>query len=189
MSIATCYLKEETLSCGSKVTIRAMRPDDKHRLIKAFFKLKPHTVRMRFFYSKKDLSESDLNWLAQMDYVSDVGLVAALGSGSDEVIVGEGRYVALGRTAEVAFTVDDDWQGRGIAGRLLQHLARIARSHAVVQFEADVLKENSAMLRVFQHSGFPMTTRAGDEEIRVMLRLSDESLAPPRIPDGTATIC
>jgi GNAT superfamily N-acetyltransferase len=157
--------------------------------IKAFFKLRPHTVRSRFFYFKNDLSENDLTWLDKMDYASDVGLVAILRGGGDEVIVGEGRYVARGQTAEVAFTVDDDWQGRGIAGRLLQHLARIARSHAVVQFEADVLRENAAMLAVFRHSGFPMTTRDGDEEIRVMLHLAAESLPPPRSPpDATATV-
>ncbi|HEU0203137.1 MAG TPA: GNAT family N-acetyltransferase [Burkholderiaceae bacterium] len=188
MSTAADYLNEETLSDGSKVTIRAMRADDEDRLIKAFLNLEPHTVRMRFFCFKNDLSENDLKWLETMDYVSDVGLVATLPSGGDEVIIGEGRYVARGQTAEIAFTVEEDWQGRGIAGRLLRHLARIARNHGVVQFEADVLRENAPMLAVFRRSGFPMTTRDGGEEIRVTLLLSAESLPRQRNPDAMATV-
>jgi len=174
MSTAADYLSEETLVDGSKVTIRAMRPDDKERLIEAFLKLEPHTVRSRFFGFKRDLSEDDLKWLDKMDHVSDVGLVATLRGGGGEVIIGEGRYIARGQTAEIAFTVDEDWQGRGIAARLLRHLTRIARQRAVVEFEADVLKDNAPMLAVFRHSGLPMTTQDGDEEVRVTLLLCSE---------------
>ncbi|HTT12217.1 MAG TPA: GNAT family N-acetyltransferase [Burkholderiaceae bacterium] len=174
MSTAADYLSEETLADGSKVTIRAMRPDDKQRLMQAFLKLGPHTVRSRFFAFKRRLSENDLKWLDRMDYVRDVGLAVTLRRGGAEVIIGEGRYVARGQTAEVAFTVDDDWQGLGIASRLLQHLAHSARQRAVVEFEADVFKDNAPMRAVFQHSGLPMTTRDG-AELRVTLLLCAES--------------
>jgi GNAT superfamily N-acetyltransferase len=90
----------------------------------------------------------------------------------EEVIIGFGEYVARGESAEIAFVVEEDWQGRGIASRLLQHLIRIAHQRGVVQFEAEVLKENGPMLAVFRHSGLPMATRNGDDVVLVTLVLN-----------------
>jgi len=68
--------------------------------------------------------------------------VATVGSGDQETIVGLGGYVRSGAAAEIAFAVEEDFQGRGIASRLLQQLAGIARASGIVRFEADVLAEN-----------------------------------------------
>ena len=66
MSNVAAYLVKEALKDGNEVTIRAMRPDDKERLVKAFLHLQPQTIRTRFFYPKKTLSEDDLRWLDEM---------------------------------------------------------------------------------------------------------------------------
>ena len=171
MSNLAAYLAKEVLKDGNDVAIRAMRPDDKERLVTAFLHLQPQTIRMRFFYAKRSLSEDDLRWLDDISHGNHVGLVATVPSGRDELIIGEGSYVALARTAEIGFTVAEAWQARGIAGRLLQHLARIARDQGVGQFEAYVLKENAPMLAVFRHSGLPMTTRDAEGVLQVTLLL------------------
>jgi hypothetical protein len=57
---------------------------------------------------------------------------------------------------QVAFTVEEDYQGLGIASRLLEHLVRIARDRGIAEFVAEVLPRNTAMLRVFTRSGLPM---------------------------------
>jgi RimJ/RimL family protein N-acetyltransferase len=178
MSNVAAYFAKEALKDGNEVTIRAMRPDDKERLVKAFLHLQPQTIRTRFFYAKKSLSEDDLRWLDEISHGNHVGLVATVPSGRDDLIIGEGSYAALGRTAEIGFTVAEAWQGRGIATRLLQHLAPIARDQGVGQFEADVLKENAPMLAVFRRSGFPMTTRGAEGVLHVTLLL--DSPAAPR---------
>ena len=178
MPDVAAYLVQEALKDGNEVTIRAMHPDDKERLVEAFLHLQPQTIRMRFFYAKRSLSEDDLRWLDEMSHGNHVGLVATVPSGRDELVIGEGSYAALGRTAEIGFTVAEAWQGRGIASRLLQHLARIARDRGVGQFEAYVLKENAPMLAVFRHSGFPMTTRDAEGVLHVTLLL--DSRAAPR---------
>jgi GNAT superfamily N-acetyltransferase len=165
------YLIQETLKDGSKVTIRAIHPDDTDRLVKAFLALEPQTIRLRFFYAKRSLTDADLRRLQKMDYQRDVGLAATVQNAGEEIIIGFGEYVARGESAEVAFVVEEDWQGRGIGSRLLQHLVRIALEHGVIQFEAEVLKENEPMLAVFRHSGLPMTTRNGDDAVLVTLVL------------------
>ena len=175
---AAAYLAKEALKDGAEVTLRAVRPDDKERLVKAFLHLQPQTIRTRFFYPKKTLSEDDLRWLDESNHGNHVGLVATVPSGRDELIIAEGSYATLGGTTETGFTVAEAWQGRGIASQLLQHLARIARDQGVSQFEAYVLKENAPMLAVFRHSGLPMTTREADGVLHVTLLL--DSPAAPR---------
>jgi GNAT superfamily N-acetyltransferase len=168
---AAKYLVQETLKDGSKATIRATHPNDTDRLVKAFLALEPQTIRLRFFYAKPNLTDADLRRLQNMDYQRYVGLAATVENAGEEVIIGFGEYVARGETAEVAFVVEEDWQGRGVGSRLLQHLVRIALEHGVIQFEAEVLKENEPMLSLFRKSGLPMTTRNGDDVVFVTLVL------------------
>ena len=171
-------LIKEALKDGNAVTIRAMRPDDKERLVKAFLHLQPQTIRTRFFYPKKSLSEDDLRWLDDSSHGKHLGLVATVPSGCEEIIIAEGSYAVLGRTAEIGFTVAEAWQRRGIASRLLQHLATIARDRGVAEFEAYVLPENEPMLAVFRRSGLPTTIRYADNLMHVTLVL--DSSAVPR---------
>ena len=97
-------------------------------------------------------------------------------SGGKETIIGGGRYMAFDaggvRRAEIAFLVEEDYHGQGIAGRLLGHLARIARDKGVKQFEAVVLPQNKSMLAVFSRSGLPMKQTPERDVLRVTLSLA-----------------
>ena len=169
------YLVRETLNDGSPVTIRAARPDDKERIVTAFLALGPRSIYARFFHAKTELSEQELRLLTEIDYVSAVVLLATIGAQPQETVIGLGRYVASGRGAEVAFVVADDYVGRGIGGRLLDHLTHIARENGMAKFEADVLEDNAAMLAVFRDSGLPMTTTHADGITHVTLLLCTDS--------------
>jgi len=97
-----------------------------------------------------------------------------------ETIIAGARYVADDaprpcRRAEMAFTTEEDYQGRGIARLLLQHLARIARENGVSQLQADVLAGNQPMLTVFRRSGLPMQQHSADGAIHVTLSLPPDS--------------
>jgi hypothetical protein len=72
------YFVEETLRDGSAVTIRAVRPDDKERLVEAFLHLQPETIRTRFFHAKRRLGEEELRWLSKIDRGKHFGLVATV---------------------------------------------------------------------------------------------------------------
>jgi ribosomal protein S18 acetylase RimI-like enzyme len=82
-----------------------------------------------------------------------------------------GSYVRSGAAAEVAFAVEEDFQRRGIASRLLRELADIARAHGIERLEAEVLAENTSMLNVFRRSSLPMRTKHEHGVVRVTLLL------------------
>lgn len=165
-----------TLRDGRPATMRLMRPDDKDKLVAAFAKLDRQTVYTRFFSFRTQLPEGPLNRIDAIDFVRLAALVVTLGEGADEIIIGSATYVADdaadgARIAEVAFTVEEDFQGQGLAGRLLAELAGIARSHGIARFEAEVLAHNGAMLAVFRRSGLPMQLRQAGEVVHVTLAL------------------
>ena len=137
-------------------TIRAVRPDDKERIVRAFRELEPRSVYLRFFSYRKELGEAELRRVTGCDGVSEVVLVATLGSGDQESIIGLGQYARTGAAAEIAFVVEEDFQRLGIASRLLQRLARVARANGITQLAADVLPENMPMLQVLRRSGLRM---------------------------------
>lgn len=151
------YAVEEILRDGGSIFIRAIRPDDKQRLRDHFRKLSPRSVYLRFFEVKRQLSEAELVRLTEPDFVRHVGLLATLGAGDAEEIIGVGRYFRQEQNpqrAELAFAVLDEHQGRGIGTLLLEHLSRIARASGITEFEADTLGENNQMLMVFRNSGY-----------------------------------
>jgi acetyl coenzyme A synthetase (ADP forming)-like protein len=153
------YSSEELLRDGGSIHIRALRPDDKRRLYAHFQQLSARSIYSRFLGAKKTLTDDELARFTELDFESRVALVATLGRGEEEKIIGVGRYAVstsgpgVRRSAEVAFSVLDEHQGRGIGPVLLEHLLGIARQQGIREFEADVMGENRAMLRVFQNSG------------------------------------
>jgi len=179
------FRTEETLRNGVRVTIRAVRPDDRARIAKAFSKLDPESVYTRFFSYKSELSDAELDQLNAMDFVRDVMLVVTIGDGGDETVIAGARYVAYDAAdgmsaAEIAFTVEEDYQGLGIAGRLLRQLLAIARKNRIVRFEADVLAVNKPMLAVFERSGLAICREHQGDSWHLTL-----SLAP--VPDPSST--
>jgi len=154
------YATEALLRDGGSISIRSIRPDDKQRLLALFARLSSRSVYWRFFQTKQRLSEEELHYFTELDFVRNVALVATRREGDAEHIIGVGRYFGLDADgqpptrAEVAFTVADAHQGRGIGTLLLEHLAAIARTHGITTFEAYVLSDNNRMLQVLDASGF-----------------------------------
>jgi GNAT superfamily N-acetyltransferase len=152
---AVSYSAHEVLRDGGSIRIRAIRPDDKDRLLEHFRHLSRDSVYHRFFGLKRSLTPSELVRLTELDFKNHVGLVATLLADGDERFIGVGRYICTepGR-AEVAFAVLDEHQGKGIGTLLLEHLGRVARAAGISEFQADVLGDNNRMLEVFAKSGF-----------------------------------
>jgi GNAT superfamily N-acetyltransferase len=173
------YNAKETLKNGIVVTIRAVRPDDKHGIAEAFRNLDRESVYTRFFRYKNELTEEELRRAAEVDFEDIVALVVTKESGKGETIIAGGRYIAFDgpgaeRHAEVAFIVEEDYQGLGIATRILRHLTGIARDRGISAFEADVLAENKGMLTVFAKCGLPIKQTYDGDTIHVTLPLAGD---------------
>jgi len=178
------FERRARLRDGRTVTIRLMRPDDRPRLVEAFAKLDRQSVYTRFFSFRNQLPQESLDRIDRIDLVHLAALVVTLGTGADEIVIGSASYVAdaaddAAREAEVAFTVEEDFQGQGLAGRLLEALADIARRHGIDRFRAEVLAGNAPMLAVFKRSGLPLYQRRHDDIVELTMALRHE---PARAP-------
>jgi RimJ/RimL family protein N-acetyltransferase len=171
------YRVAERLRNGTEVTIRAIRPDDKELLLAAFRELEDSTIYSRFFAPKKDITEQELKWATEVDFFRTVALVCCIPAGGQERIIGGGRYIAADEadppsSAEIAFVVEEDYQGLGLGSILLKHLVSIGRDQGICSFEAEVLPSNMAMLRVFGRAGLPVSTAPSGDSIHVVISLN-----------------
>ncbi len=169
------YSVPERLKDGSTVTIRAVRPDDRSRIVDTLREVSAESFYRRIFSPKRDLSASELSRLTEVDFNTVVALVAVMKDEGDR-IVGGGRYICLGDSgadgAEVAFLIDDAHQGLGIGSRIFKHLVAIARSAGIAQFHAEVLPSNEGMLRLFDRSGLPVMKSVSADTVHVTIRLT-----------------
>lgn len=161
------------LSDGQRVWFRPIRPDDTTRLRAFHRRLSPDSQRMRFFTPMRELSPSMAEFFCNVDFKRRVAVVACFPG--EETIRGVGRYEATDdwSSAEVAFVIEDDLQGKGLGKALLRLLAIHARGAGLEQFTAVVLPENSAMLGVFQSCQYPLTIQHVDGTNYVTLDIAE----------------
>jgi acetate---CoA ligase (ADP-forming) len=152
------YESDILLRDGSTLHLRPIKPDDVSAMLDFHKRLSPRSVYFRFFSPLPELSEERAAALVNVDYEDTFALVGELA----------GRLVAVARyyrdekahdRAEVAFVIEDALQGRGIATRMLERLAEIAREKGITTFDAYVLGDNRKMMDVFMHTGFEVERR------------------------------
>ena len=142
---------------GGTVHLRPICPEDAEGLVGLMERSSDQTRYYRFFGPMKRLSEKELHRFTHVDHVDRVAFVVLLG----DQLVAVGRYDRYPGTddAEVAFLVEDAHQGRGLGSVLLEHLAAAARERGIKRFVAEVLAQNSRMVRVFQDAGYHVRAR------------------------------
>jgi RimJ/RimL family protein N-acetyltransferase len=178
------YLARETLKDGTKVTVRAIRPEDGPAILEAFKELDAESIYRRFFSPKKELSDAELKRLIDVDFQSVMALVVTALEEGAEILLGGGRLATEGgdhpQSAELAFLTAGAQRGRGIASLLLRHLARLGQEAGLSRLEAEVLAENQAMLNVFRRSGLPLAQRHEGNVVHVTLALRDPAISAGR---------
>jgi RimJ/RimL family protein N-acetyltransferase len=172
MTAATFSAREE-LRDGRPIEIRALRPDDEAGMLAAINRTNAESLRRRFFAPKRGFSEKEKAFFMKVDFFSQVALVAEIDEGDRRAIVGGGRYIVTepGK-AEVAFVVIDGYQGQGIGGLLTQHLVRLAHAAGLQELAADVLPENTPMLKVLGKFGFRAGPRRDPQVTHLTLPLN-----------------
>ena len=150
---------------GSTVRVRRMLPNDDQALLGLFTSLSEESRWLRFFSPTKGAAlAAEAHRETNLDHT--FGLLAL--SGPDERVVGHAFYAGLDEhRAEVAFTIANEFQGRGLATILLGQLAEVAAANNIQMFEAEVVAANHAMLHVFRESGFPIEVSAEAGQLHV----------------------
>ena len=140
--------RDVTLKDGTALHIRAIRPEDAPRLVDFYSRLSRHSAYQRFFSVMKRLPPDWAQMLATVDYRRRLALVAERGPAHAPEIEAVARYEPSDDpgTAEVAFVVQDGYQGRGLGVLLLHHLLEAAEARGVRRFCAYVLADNTRML-------------------------------------------
>jgi acetate---CoA ligase (ADP-forming) len=166
------WVSDVVLTDGGTVSVRPIRPDDEPRVAKLYERLSDESVYLRFFSPVPRPTAAQLEHITNVDYRDRMVLVAQLG----DDIVAIARYDRTGDDeAEVAFTVSDEQQGRGLGTILLEHLAVVARASGIRTFAADTLPNNQKMLNVFADAGW--TAERHFDEGTVRVRFSIEPTA------------
>ncbi len=135
------------------------------------------SIYHRFFRVRTGLTDAELEAFTVLDYRDRMAFVVEMAEDASggRRLAGVGRYersLPGGDAAEVAFSVADESQGRGVASRILEYLTAYARTQGISAFEAYVMADNHAMIRVFRGAGFTMS--------RSSTRGSTGSSSPPR---------
>jgi acetyl coenzyme A synthetase (ADP forming)-like protein len=159
------WASDVVLADGGTVHVRPLRVDDSDALVGLYERLSAESIYLRFFSPVPRPTAAQLERLTELDAHERFAFVAELG---DE-IVAVARYDIGGdpTSAEVAFVVEDDQQGRGIASVLLEHLAAYARAHGITRFVADTLPHNRRMLNVFTDAGWEVERKFDSGAVRV----------------------
>lgn len=142
--------------------VRTLRPDDGPGLAEGFEQLSETSRYRRFFAVKPHLSDQTLAHFTHVDHHDHEALVAVAPDSGQ--LVGVARFIrkpAEPDQAEVAVTVIDAWQRRGLGAALLRELARRAAEEGIGHFTAEILAENQPMLTLAHRLGHTETTRNG----------------------------
>src|SRR5262249_57067054 len=124
------------------------RADDKDRIQEALRALPTQSSYYRFFSPLRELSSQMLERATHPDEDRELQLVAVVGEGAQEKIIGGARYAAVpgSRDCEFAVAVVDEWHGLGLARHLLETLIESARARGFERMEGYILATNARML-------------------------------------------
>lgn len=164
----SCEDQSVLLADGGRAELRVLRPEHREAFLAFHAGLSPETRHWRYFTSRPELPEREVEHYTRPDPSQSLGRAAWIG---DE-IVGHACYDRVGPAeAEAAFEVADAHQGRGLGTALFEALAADARAHGFERFVATVMLGNQPMLEVFRNLGFTERTQRESSLVKVEIDL------------------
>ena len=151
----------KSLKDGFEVRFRPIKSSDEDMMRRLFYTFSDESKYLRYFATIRIMPHERMQEYVNIDYGKTLSIVGVIQRKGIDHIVAEARYsldMNSGRY-EMAFVVDEEFQGRGIATFMVTYLLKIARDRGIKLLGAQVLPINEKMLKAFSSSGFPYIQR------------------------------
>lgn len=150
----TLLKTRKTLKDGLEIKIRPIKPSDEDMMRTLFYNFSDESKYFRYFASKPVMPHREMQTYVNIDYDRIMSVVAIVEIGRNEKIIAEARYAydKFEGNYEIAFIVDEEYQGKGVASFMLNYLIKIAQDRGIAEFVAFVLPRNEAMMKVFERA-------------------------------------
>ena len=160
---------------GLNARIRPIKPSDESMIQDLFYNLSESSVYFRYFAPRRSMPHENLQRYVNVSEDDGLSLVVVTGPRETERIIAESRYIfgSDKEFADVAFMVDENFHGRGIATFLLKHMIEIAKEKGIKGLKADVLDSNSPMLAVFNKLPYVQHRQVGAGEISLKFQFDE----------------
>ena len=164
---------EETLTIDRElVTIRPAKPVDSRRIQEHFYTLEKNDVVSRFFHEKTRFLTKEIDGVSQVDYIKDLTIIAIVGEFGFGKVVAVGEYLLEPQhnIAEVAFSVNREWQGKKLGKIIMRKLSEAARENGLSGFIAYTAPTNRGMVRLFKTLPYETKTTLEDDMLKLTCR-------------------
>ena len=178
----------KTFKDGLELKIRPIKPSDEDMMRRHFYTFSDESKYLRYFTNIRTMPHADMQKYVNIDYHKIISIVAVLQKGNSERIIAEGRYAAFSEenTHELAFLVDEEFQGKGIGTFLVNYLLKIARERGIPKLSASVLLKNGKMLAVLKKADVTPRIRSDRDVYELDFILNESSghknTIPPNAP-------
>jgi acyl-CoA hydrolase/ribosomal protein S18 acetylase RimI-like enzyme len=172
MDVATEHIFKD----GLRVRFRAIKPSDEEAMRRLFYRFSNQTILRRFFYPISTMPHNKMQEYVNVDYSHMMSVVALVRKSGQETIIAEARYAKDEQSAigDLAFVVDEKYQGIGIGSYLYEMLIRLAQDRGLKGFSAEVLQANQSMMKVFEKGQFPVNARVEDGLLRLTIAFDEQ---------------
>ncbi len=168
------WLEEVLTIAGQKITLRPVKTVDERLIQEHFYEMNEQDVAKRFFGRRHHFYWDEVKDMFIVDYIRNCSIVAYLGEEGYGKIIGIGGYFLEGSgSGEVAYSVANDWKGKGIAVKLQQKVVDAALANGLTGLDALVLKENFSMLGLFKKLPYQIRTSYEDGILTLKCRFDE----------------
>jgi acyl-CoA hydrolase/GNAT superfamily N-acetyltransferase len=160
---------------GEKLTIRPAKPVDERRIQEHYYALDKKDIYSRFFHEKSTFARSEMESKSQIDYIKDMTFIGVVGESGFGKVVAVGEYLLLydSNMAEVAFSVNREYQGKGLGRIFLSKLAETARENGIAGLVAYTYPTNKAMINLFKTLPYKVKTSFEGETVSLRCKFDE----------------
>lgn len=167
---------KQTFKGDVQVCFRVIKPSDEEEMRRLFYRFSEEAVYYRYFSPIKTIPHSKMQEYVNVDCNKVLSIVGVVGEPGEGHIIAEARFVRDQHRpyADIAFVVDEEYQGLGIAAYLYKMLVQLARERGVQGFTADVLTSNKAMMKVFEKGDLPVNAQLDGSSLQLSIPFKEQ---------------